>query len=65
MLLIVGMRRSILRDSWRLVERYHIYQADALQVASAKNVKAEQFFVADKNLHEVALKEGLNPTYPG
>lgn len=62
-LLIVSMRRSILRDSWRLIERYHIYQADALQVASAKSVKAEQFFVADRKLHEVALKEGLNPTY--
>jgi len=65
MLLIIGMQRSILRDSWRLVERYHIYQADALQVASAKNVKAEQFFVADRKLHEVALKEGLNSAYLG
>ncbi|MEM0050080.1 MAG: type II toxin-antitoxin system VapC family toxin [Candidatus Bathyarchaeia archaeon] len=64
-LFIVGMRRSILRDSWRLVERYNIYQADALQVASAKSVKAEQFFVADRNLHEVALKEGLNSAYLG
>ncbi|MEM2704468.1 MAG: PIN domain nuclease, partial [Candidatus Bathyarchaeia archaeon] len=62
---IVSMRRSILRDSWRLIERYNVYQADALQVASAKIIKAEQFFVADRKLHEVALKEGLNPTYLG
>ncbi|MCS7112941.1 MAG: type II toxin-antitoxin system VapC family toxin [Nitrososphaerota archaeon] len=64
-LLIVGIRRSILKDSWRLIERYRVYQADALQVVSAKNVRAEQFFVADRKLHEVALKEGLNSVYLG
>jgi predicted nucleic acid-binding protein len=58
--LIVPVKSVILTHSWRLVEKHHIYQADALQVASAKYVRATQFLVADEKLHEVARNEGLN-----
>ena len=58
--MIVPLRSSILVDSWRLLERHHIYQADALQIASAKYVHAAQFLVADERLYEVARSEGLN-----
>jgi len=58
--MIVPMRSAILVDSWRLLEKHHIYQADALQIASAKYVRATQFLVADERLHEVARSEGLS-----
>ena len=64
-LVIVPIRVRILEKSWRLVEKHHIYQADALQVASAKHVGAAEFLVADKRLHEVALNEGLSSTLLG
>ena len=57
------VKLSILRVSWRLVEKYHVYVADALQVASAKSVGAAGFLTGDEKLHEVALAEGLASTY--
>ena len=47
------------------MERHHIYEADAVQVASAKHVSASQFLTGDKRLHEMALREGPNSTYLG
>ncbi len=64
-LVIVPIRVRILEESWRLVEKHHIYQADALQVASAKHVSATEFLVADKRLHKVALSEGLSSVLLG
>lgn len=57
---IVPLKTSILKESWKLIEKHHIYQADALQIVSAKAENATQFFVADKRLHDAALGEGLN-----
>ncbi len=59
-LVLVHLRVGILKQAWKIVERYHVYQADALQIASAKIVNASTFVVADKRLHEIALEEGLN-----
>ncbi len=53
-------KRLLLETS--LLEKYHIYQADALQIVSAKIIGATQFFTGDKKLHEIANKEGLNST---
>jgi len=47
-------------NSWRLLEKLRIHQADALQIASAKHVRATQLLVADEKLHEVARGEGLD-----
>ncbi|NJE61357.1 type II toxin-antitoxin system VapC family toxin [Thermococcus sp. 21S7] len=57
---VVPVHSLLLADAWELIERHHLYQADALQIVSAKHVEAESFYTADKRLHEVALKEGLN-----
>lgn len=64
-LIIVPVRLSILRNSWKFVGKHHIYQADAIQIASAKAVNASEFLVADKKLHRVAIDEGLNSSYVG
>jgi len=53
---------GVLKETWALVEKHHIYQADALQISSAKAVNATTFLVADKRLHNIAISEGLNST---
>jgi len=57
--IIVPVRTKILRETWRLIEKYNLYQADALQVATAKYVGADTFLTGDVKLHSVALTEGL------
>lgn len=64
-LTIIHLRVSILINSWQLIEKHHIYQADALQITSAKYVSADQIVVADKKLYDVALREGLKAVYVG
>lgn len=61
--LVVPLKIRILRESWRLIEKYHIYEADAIQVASARYVNASRFLTGDERLHEVATEEKLNSTY--
>ncbi len=62
-ILIVPLKIKILKNSWRLIERYHIYEADAIQIASAKYVNSSQFLTGDRRLHEVAVEEGINSKY--
>ena len=57
---IIPIYGSILANCWNLLEKYHIYQADAIQIESAKRVKASEFYTADKKLHQIAISEGLN-----
>ncbi len=56
---IIPVRTKLLISSWKLIEKYHIYEADALQIVSAKYVNADQFMTGDKQLYEIALKEEL------
>ena len=55
----------MVRLGWKLMERHHIHETYAAQVALAKQVSASQFLTGDKRLHEIALKEGLNSAYLG
>jgi predicted nucleic acid-binding protein len=61
-MLIVPIRTGILRESWKLVEKHHIYAADALQIASARHANSTRFLTRDKHLHRVALKENMDST---
>lgn len=56
---LVPLRLSIVVDTWRLIEEHHIYEADALQVASAKYVKADEFYTADEELCDIAATQGF------
>jgi len=58
----VPVKFKLLIESWNLIEWHHIYEAEALQIASAKAVKAAQFLTADKKVHESANIEGLKST---
>lgn len=56
---IVPVKTRIIIDSWRLLEKHHVYVADALQIASARYVGAETLYTADRVLHEASFKEGV------
>ncbi len=55
----------LIADSIILVLDYHLYIADALQIASAKDSECEDFTSADRYLCEVAEKNGLATHYLG
>jgi predicted nucleic acid-binding protein len=59
---VTGLSHSFKRlvECWTLLEKHHVYQADALQVASAKAVNAVKLFTGDKRIYEIADAEGLN-----
>ena len=57
---VVPVHSLILADAWKLIEKYHLYQADALQIVSARYVDAESFYTADRRLHRTAVEEGMN-----
>ncbi len=60
---VVPVRASLLVASWSIVLKHHLYQADALQVVTAKHVGSEIFLTGDKRLSEVASSEGLKAVY--
>ena len=62
---IVPVKTRILMDAWKLIENHHIYEADALQIATAKRLNAKNFLTADSKLHEIAEKENLHSIYLG
>lgn len=59
---ILPVKVRVLMEAWKLAEKHHVYVADALQIASAKHVKAEKFLTGDRRLHEIAMTERLNST---
>ena len=65
LIIVIPLKLKILEESWNLIEKHHIYEADAIQITSAKYINATQFLTGDKRLYEIALKEKLNSTYLG
>jgi len=63
--LAVPLRLAVLREGWRIIEAKGLYEADALQIASAKYIKAERLATGDRRLFEAALEEGLEGIYVG
>jgi hypothetical protein len=61
----IPVRTKLLIDSWTLVEKHHIYQADALQIVSAKHINANQLVTGDRKLAEIAKMEGSPQTMWG
>ena len=62
---LVPVKSSLLADSWPLVEKHHIYEADALQIVSAKRLNADQLLTGDRRLADISNKEAVNATYLG
>jgi uncharacterized protein len=60
---VVPVRSKLLAQSWLLVEKHHIYQTDALQIASAKNIGVDQLLSGDRRLVDASKKEGINADF--
>ena len=56
---LLPVRSSELSETWDLIRRYHIYQADAVQMVACARSKADRLVSADKTLLEIADKEGI------
>lgn len=56
---LVPVKSSLLAESWRILERRHLYVADALQISTAKHVRAEVLLTGDSRLAEAAEAEGV------
>ncbi|MEM0053478.1 MAG: type II toxin-antitoxin system VapC family toxin [Nitrososphaeria archaeon] len=65
MLVLVPLKTKLVYECWGLIERYSIYEADAIQIVSARNVDAKEFLTGDKFLHKIALEEKLNSVFVG
>jgi len=50
---------EIFADAWRLIFSNHIYEADAIQIATAKNLECDLFLSADAELVKVAKQTNL------
>jgi predicted nucleic acid-binding protein len=50
---------EIFADTWRLIFSSHIYEADAIQIATAKTLKCDLFLSADAELIKAAKQTNL------
>jgi len=62
-LITVSVNPSVLLASIELVLKYHIYVADALQIASAKRFNNPIMVTGDKKIANIAEIEGLKVLY--
>jgi uncharacterized protein len=46
-------------ETWDLIRRHHIYEAEAVQIVSCARLKADRLVSADRTLLEVAELEGI------
>jgi len=65
LLKIVPVKTRLLIQAWPIVEKYHVCEADVLQIVSARHVSAGELYTGDKQVHEAALREGIDSTYLG
>lgn len=56
---VLPVRHQYLLNTWKLIQRHHVYQADALQAATAIANNTTAFLTADDNLRQLAQEEGL------
>jgi len=56
---LVPLSAKLVRRSWTLLLRHHIYQADAIQVATGLDRRADGLLTSDGPLLRAAAAEGL------
>ncbi len=61
---IVPVAGKLLTQSWQILQRAHIYEADALQIVSCKDENCDIFLAEDRRLRQTAKAEGLNSLDP-
>jgi predicted nucleic acid-binding protein len=56
---IMPITSTSLSNSWLIITRHHIYEADALQITTSLETKCDFLFSADVDLVRIAEKEGI------
>jgi predicted nucleic acid-binding protein len=64
-LMLVDVSPKVLRQTIKLVLKYHIYVADALQLASAAKVGSKMVVTGDRSLAKIASHESFQVIYVG
>lgn len=62
---LIPVRVRLVTQAWSLIEKHRIYEADAIQIASADYVDASKIYSGDKRLVEICGEEGLEGVYLG
>ncbi len=57
---ILPITSKTITESWLIVLKHHIYEADAIQIATSKEANCSLFLTADEKLAKKAMKEGIN-----
>ncbi len=63
--IVIPLRTSLITQTWEVIERYHLYEADALQLTSARYANSKEFMTGDRQLHLAAREFGLKSTLLG
>jgi len=63
-LTVMPVASKMVVESWPLIQKYHIYEADALQIITSKYSESEVMITADGPLVAVAKSEGLKAFNP-
>ncbi len=61
---VLPVSELVLTESWNILQQEHIYEADALQIATCRNSACELFISADGGLLQVAKHQGLKGLNP-
>lgn len=64
MLTVVPLRARLIRTAWALLLRHHIYQADAIQIATGLAQGVEAILTSDAEVRRAAASEGLHVLDP-
>jgi predicted nucleic acid-binding protein len=54
---VIPFRSRMLAESWLLVEKHHVCEADAVQIASAKHLGVDQLLSCEQRLVDISNKE--------
>ncbi len=63
-LTISPLRATLVRRSWTLLLRHHLYQADAIQIATALHTRSDVMLTSDALVAQGAAAEGLRVLDP-
>lgn len=61
---IAPLRAKLVRRSWTLLLKHHLYQADAVQVATALHTHSDVMLTSDAHVARGAAAEGLRTLNP-
>lgn len=58
-LVISPLESPVLTEAWLILVRQHVYEADALQVATAKSLNCDVLLTADRSLVDTCRRESV------